>query len=36
MSLLKVSNLSVGFHSPDNYKYKVIKNISFELKKAKF
>lgn len=34
MSLLKVSNLSVGFHSPENYKYKVIKNISFELKKG--
>ena len=34
MSLLKVSNLSVGFHSQDNYRYKVIKNISFELKKG--
>ena len=34
MSLLKVSNLSVGFHSLDNYKYKVIKNISFEVKRA--
>ena len=34
MSLLKVSNLTVGFNSPDNYRYKVIKNISFELKKG--
>lgn len=34
MSLLKVSNLTVGFHSADNHKYKVIKNIGFELKKG--
>ena len=34
MSLLKINNLSVGFHSPENYKYKVIKNINFELKKG--
>ncbi|MBR1948182.1 MAG: ATP-binding cassette domain-containing protein, partial [Alphaproteobacteria bacterium] len=34
MSLLKVSNLTVGFHAADNHKYKVIKNIGFELKKG--
>ena len=34
MSLLKISNLSVGFHSLDNRKYKVVKNISFELNKS--
>ncbi|MBE6468304.1 MAG: ABC transporter ATP-binding protein [Alphaproteobacteria bacterium] len=34
MSLLKVNNLSVGFYSSENYKYKVVKNISFELNKG--
>ncbi len=34
MSLLKISNLSVGFNSLEGYKYKVIKNISFELNKG--
>ena len=34
MKLLEVSNLSVGFYSSEKHKYKVIKNISFELKKG--
>lgn len=34
MSLLKINNLSVGFYSSANYKYKVVKNISFELNKG--
>ena len=34
MCLLKVNNLSIGFHSSNNYKYKIIKNINFKLKKG--
>ena len=34
MNLLKISNLSVGFYSSENYKYRIIKNISFELNKG--
>ncbi len=34
MSLLKVKNLSIGFHSPAGYSYKVVRNISFELEKG--
>lgn len=34
MSILKISNLSVGFNTIDGHKYKVIKNISFELNKG--
>lgn len=32
--LLSVKNLSVGFHNPEGYSYKVVKNISFELNKG--
>ena len=35
MTLLKVSNLSIGFNKQDsNCKYKVVKNVSFELNKG--
>ena len=34
MSLLDVKNLTLGFRSPYGYRYKVVKNIGFELEKG--
>ena len=34
MSLLEVKNLTLGFRSPYGYRYKVVKNIGFELEKG--
>ena len=34
MALLEVKNLSVAFHHPSGYSYRVVKNISFELEKG--
>ena len=33
-NLLEIKNLSVGFRNTNGYKYKVVKNISFNLKKG--
>ena len=34
MNLLEINKLSVGFNSTSGHKYKVIKNISFNLNKG--